>query len=50
MANTEPDKPQPKKPLLERLVGGLDSWYKVVIATTALVVAVIGLFGAGIKA
>jgi concanavalin A-like lectin/glucanase superfamily protein len=42
MADTKPEKPQ-RKSRQERLIGALDSWQKVVLAITTLVVAVGGL-------
>jgi hypothetical protein len=49
MADTETKKPQQQKSRQERLIGALDSWQKVVLAITALVLALGGLIAAGIK-
>ncbi len=49
MTETGRDAPQRKISRQERLVGALDSWQKVVLALTALVLAVGGLIAAGLK-
>jgi hypothetical protein len=49
MADTEPEKPKERKSRQERLIGALDSWQKVVLAITTLVVAVGGLTAAVIR-
>ncbi len=50
MSETKNEKQQPKKPFPERLGGGLSSWMNVVVAVTALLGALIGLYLAGVKA
>jgi hypothetical protein len=51
MADTDQDQdaPQYKPSRQERLVGALDSWQKVVLAVTALLLAVGGLIAAAVK-
>jgi hypothetical protein len=49
MTDTNQDELAPEKSRQERIVGALDSWQKVVLALTALIIAVGGLITAGVK-